>query len=318
MSELTPTTRVTAESSLTAEERTLAATVIIPVRDRWEELGRCIAAVTAQEVPGGAEVIVIDDGSREDVDIGRQSRVGRIPVTVLRQERSGRSNARNTGVGAARGRLLIFLDSDAVPDVTFLPAMTRAAEENPSALAFQGNLRADDTTLVWRAEGARLSSIQRTYLQPDGRLDFFNTAAAAVRSSYVPASGELFEPEAVRGGDTLLLCRLRSEGHLPAFVETATAVHRPRGSLGAYLLRHFEVGFRGSPARSRLAGAGGLLSIGGRLRMLQEIARTCRRCPDGALVGAIVLVAYGLEIIGRAASVVSQRAMSANDWRRAV
>ena len=91
---------------------TVAISVVIPVYNRARELERALASIAAQTRPV-AEVIVVDDRSSDgsvETACGFQ---GPFEVVVLRHERNaGVSAARNTGLAAARGRWIGFLDSD--------------------------------------------------------------------------------------------------------------------------------------------------------------------------------------------------------------
>jgi glycosyltransferase involved in cell wall biosynthesis len=85
--------------------------VIIPVYNRPAELRRAIRSVLAQSY-ADFELIVVDDASSENIaavveDIG-DSRVRLIHKTV----NQGAASARNTGIEAATGRWVAFLDSD--------------------------------------------------------------------------------------------------------------------------------------------------------------------------------------------------------------
>jgi len=86
------------------------ATVVVPVRDRTAELGRCLAAL---DRPGA--VIVVDDGSCDPAAIAAVCR--RHDATLLRHERSlGPAAARNTGLEAVTTELVAFVDSDCLPE----------------------------------------------------------------------------------------------------------------------------------------------------------------------------------------------------------
>jgi mycofactocin glycosyltransferase len=92
--------------------------VIIPTKDRREDIAECLDSVFAQEYPRELlEVIVIDDGSGD----GTGDVVSRYPATLLTNRRTlGQSYCRNLGAGRARGDVLAFLDSDCVADRAWL------------------------------------------------------------------------------------------------------------------------------------------------------------------------------------------------------
>lgn len=97
--------------------------VVIPAYERTRLLDRTLAGLVAQTVPGaGFEVIVADDGSTEDVAAVVETYTDRLAIGVVRQERRGfgASRARNLGASAVGGDVLLFLDSDCIPDPELL------------------------------------------------------------------------------------------------------------------------------------------------------------------------------------------------------
>jgi GT2 family glycosyltransferase len=84
-------------------------TVVIPVHDRLELLGRALASVAGQS--GVGQVVVVDDASAEPPEIVQE----RLPkhVTYVRlPENVGPGGARNNGVHHANKDLIAFLDAD--------------------------------------------------------------------------------------------------------------------------------------------------------------------------------------------------------------
>ncbi len=87
----------------------MTVSVIIPTYNRQEFVQAAIDSALAQSrVPD--EILVVDDGSTDrTADV--LAKYG-APVRVLRQTNQGRSAARNAGLRAARGDLILCLDSD--------------------------------------------------------------------------------------------------------------------------------------------------------------------------------------------------------------
>jgi len=86
--------------------------VVIPSYNRVHCLHRSVDSVLAQTT-GDVEVIVVDDGSKDDTAAMVASRYDSDPrVRLLRQPNGGVASARNTGFRAARGEFVALLDSD--------------------------------------------------------------------------------------------------------------------------------------------------------------------------------------------------------------
>jgi glycosyltransferase involved in cell wall biosynthesis len=89
--------------------------VVIPTWNRATEIRAAIDSVLAQTY-SRIELIVVDDGSTDDTPSVLASYRDRI--VAIRRENAGVSAARNTGIRAAKGELLAFLDSDDLFDPT--------------------------------------------------------------------------------------------------------------------------------------------------------------------------------------------------------
>lgn len=93
--------------------------LIIPVYNVEKYLAGCLDSVLAQTLPS-LEVICVDDGSTDASPRILEAYARRCPrISILRRPNGGLSAARNTGIEAATGKYLMFLDSDdklAAPD----------------------------------------------------------------------------------------------------------------------------------------------------------------------------------------------------------
>lgn len=89
-------------------------TVIVPVYNAEAYLLRCVASLDAQTMPQDRiEVVLVNDGSRDNSpELCKEVVAARPNYMLIDQENQGVSSARNAGIGAARGRYLMFLDPD--------------------------------------------------------------------------------------------------------------------------------------------------------------------------------------------------------------
>ena len=83
--------------------------VIIPTYNRASTVSEAIESVLQQTYPN-VEVIVIDDGSKDNTQEVLRRYAGRI--RNIYQENAGQMVARNRGIRESRGEIITFLDSD--------------------------------------------------------------------------------------------------------------------------------------------------------------------------------------------------------------
>jgi Glycosyl transferase family 2 len=86
--------------------------VVIGTRDRADIVPRAIKSVLAQRAVD-FELIVVDDGSRDDTP-GVLASFDDQRLRVIRRANGGPAAARNTGIAAASGEWIVFLDDDDV------------------------------------------------------------------------------------------------------------------------------------------------------------------------------------------------------------
>lgn len=89
--------------------------VVVPTYNRAGLLPAALDSVFAQTFPGRVEVVVIDDGSKDNTaEVVRPylDRGGRVTARYLPRENTGVCATRNFGLAQCGGELVAFLDSD--------------------------------------------------------------------------------------------------------------------------------------------------------------------------------------------------------------
>ncbi|MCC7044034.1 MAG: glycosyltransferase [Acidobacteria bacterium] len=122
----------------------VTVSVIIPTH-RTRYLAMAADSALRQSISSTVEVIVVDDGSGDDVTgaLGTLSRDPR--VRILRQANQGAAAARNLGAQAARGAYLAFLDDDDLWREPKLERQLAALRRHPEAgLCFCDGTRIDE------------------------------------------------------------------------------------------------------------------------------------------------------------------------------
>jgi glycosyltransferase involved in cell wall biosynthesis len=120
-------------------KKTPTVSIIVPVYNTEKYLEQCLASLREQTY-GDIEVIVIDDGSTDHSrDICDRFAAEDIRFCVIhKEENTGLAAVRNDGISAARGKYIMFVDSDDWVNLDFCEKPLRAAEETGSDLVVFG------------------------------------------------------------------------------------------------------------------------------------------------------------------------------------
>lgn len=193
--------------------------IVIPTFNRAPLLEETLASVAGQRF-GDYELLVVDDGSTD----GTAELLARPNprLRALRQPNQGAGAARNLGIARARGRYIVFLDSD---DLWFPWTLERYAE---AIARHRGPALVMASSLYW-TDRAQLASVVEQPLETVEWGDYLASAddpflrtacALAVDSARLRAAGG-FPTHGFNFEDHDLLFRL---GTAPGFVRIAAPV----------------------------------------------------------------------------------------------
>jgi GT2 family glycosyltransferase len=101
--------------------------VVIPTYNRLDMLLRVLDALEKQLDAPPFEVIVVNDGSKDDTERVVSQRKG---ITFRTQPNGGPGRARNHGVSLAKGQFVVFIGDDTVPEPRFLAEHARVHRES--------------------------------------------------------------------------------------------------------------------------------------------------------------------------------------------
>ncbi len=220
-----------------------SVSVVIPVKDRAEELRRCLESVQRLRYPKDRlEVLVVDDGSGDETAAVARS----LGASVLPSGGQGRgpAAARNRGAAAARGEILAFLDSDCVASEQWLAELAEAFED-PELVALGGRVEGMHTSSAldrYEAEMSSLSLGTQGRSAQSGSDTFYLPSCNLLvrRSAFTEVGG--FREELQVAEDVDLSWRLRDRGGTIAYTPRGEVLHEHRNRLGSFLHRRFEYG----------------------------------------------------------------------------
>lgn len=208
----------------------MRASVIIPAYNAEKTLQTCLDGLMQQaHIPD--EIIVVDDGS---TDTTKTIAEAYSLVTLLCQKNQGPANARNTGAAHANGDVIVFLDSDCVPEKNWLNEMMQPFE-NEKVVGVQGAYKTNQKSMVAQFDQA---DIEYRYerMKRAKKLDWIGSYSAAYRRKiFLEEKGfdESF-PKA-SGEDAELSYRLAEKGFLLVFAPKAIVYHTHPEKLFHYL-----------------------------------------------------------------------------------
>jgi GT2 family glycosyltransferase len=210
-------------------------TVIIPTYNRQELLAKALAGYCAQAAPHLIhELLVIDDGSTDNTELMVQkvARNAPFPVRYLRQANSGPATARNFGIREAQSPLLLFSDSDIIPEPTLVAEHIDWHKKNPemttAVLGYVTWSPEIKTTpfMRWYGEDGALFAFRR--FRNRREIDFFclYTCNLSLKREFLQTSGQFDEEfKSASWEDVELGYRLHKAGLRLLYNPRAVAYH---------------------------------------------------------------------------------------------
>ena len=114
--------------------------IIICTYNREAYIGKVLEALSRESYTD-FETIVVDNNSTDSTPLvikDFQSSHPELPLRILNEKKQGLSWARNCGIRAAEGDLLVFLDDDAIPEEGYVERLAENMKAYPQAGAFGG------------------------------------------------------------------------------------------------------------------------------------------------------------------------------------
>lgn len=255
-----------------------AVSVILCTKDRPADADRAIASIrTSDEVGRGAEIVVVEEADAPRVIPG-------VRYVHLPREGRGFGYARNAGVRAAQGEILLFIDDDCEAEKGWAEALTAPFLKDVRVLGVAGAVLVRNCGVIGYAEnvlgfpggGLRYLHQAQGRVVPTRHLSTCNCAYR--RQAVLDAGG--FSEEARMGGEDFLLAERVSALGPCVYAPDAVVYHQPRGTFASvfrWFVRRGRSEMRLWPlVADRLRFAGFLLRSSWTLRALVVVGAAAR------------------------------------------
>ena len=202
--------------------------VIVCTYNGSRTLRECLSELKKLRYPD-YEVIVVDDGSRDQSPvIAREA-----GVRLISTENRGLSSARNTGMEAANGEIVVYIDDDAYPDpdwLTYLAATFRSTQH--AAVGGPNFAPPGDGSIAECVVNAPGGPVH--VLLTDTLAEHIPGCNMAFRRSCLLEIGGFDAAFRVAGDDVDLCWRIQQRGWTIGFSPAAVVWHHRRNSVMAY------------------------------------------------------------------------------------
>lgn len=222
--------------------------MVIPTRNRAPKLERTLQSLASQTVSAQEfEVIVVDNGSADRTPEVLRCWRERLPHwQCFKQLQPGAAAARNRGVLASRGQVVLFLDDDVVaaPDLIQEHLETHISHPGSAVLGYVRNgWNKNDSAFYWVISHKEL--LHSFHFPNPSDVPFLHlyTCNASIPRSALLKAG-LFDEQFVGAAfeDTDLGYRLKRSGCRLIFNSRAAVLHEPLLSLATFEQKRFNAG----------------------------------------------------------------------------
>jgi mycofactocin system glycosyltransferase len=269
--------------------------IVIPVYNRPAEIAECLASLQTLDYPAEKiEVIVVDDASWDHT----VAEVRRFDVRLIVQPNNmGQSAARNSGVAAASGEIIAFLDSDCIAEKGWLRELVPYFQDPRVALvggyvgAYYNEKRMDRYEQVCSALNMGADTVLG---RGEGSVFYVPTCNMLVRKEIYEQVGGL--DETLKVGEDVDLCwRMMQAGHHLFYVPRGRVLHKHRNHLLSGFKRRFDYGTSEAVLYSRFPKVAKLFpwQPAGLCIILSVMAALVARSWFGLVAAAAI---FGLEI----------------------
>ena len=249
--------------------------IIIPTKNSGKTIDKCLDSIYQQDTLDNFEVIIIDSGSKDNtLDIIRS--YDQVKLFQIKPEAFGHGKTRNMGAEKAKGKFLVFLNADAIPENNqWLNQLIQPFTENHQiAGVFSRHLPQKECHLFMVRDLLKAMPDESLIRSKPGltNLSYFSTVSGALKKEIwlkIP-----FENDIVIAEDQKWARAANSMGYQIAYQPLSRVIHSHNYGLRELFEIKRQVGIVCSPFQNRFYAATfgfGLVLAGAVLKILFDV-----------------------------------------------
>lgn len=218
--------------------------IIIPTYSRPAHLLACLETISAQEYePSRLEVVVVDDGSPQDLSPIIERLRDRLNLIFVRQSNSGPAAARNVGFACSSGEIIAFTDDDCRPQQDWVRQMVNALGAHRQRLVGGRTENLLRNNLYSQASQCITEYLYDYYAKQHTEMRFFTTNnVACFREAFTSSHGFCTKFFSSASEDRDFCNRWFKSGKELFYAPNAVVGHSHELNLKSFWRQHFNYG----------------------------------------------------------------------------
>ena len=217
--------------------------IIIPTYNRPKRLANCLKAIALLDYPRDRfEVIVVDDGSKINLESAIAPLQDQIKIELYQQKNAGPATARNRGAAAAQGEFLAFTDDDCQPEPDWLTKLATGLATSPTAMIGGKTINALTDNLYATASQKLIDYLYEYYNRIHTQDSFFASNNIAMPADSFRALGGFDVSFPLAAAEDRDFCDRWNQKYPMVYTPEAKVKHYHNLNLVSFWRQHFGYG----------------------------------------------------------------------------